>query len=71
VTPPRLTTLSGQVERTERCRCEYALVARLWIAVNDAEDRIGAVVVRVAFDRGARWGFGGILLQPWMYRLEG
>jgi hypothetical protein len=39
--------------------------------MNDTEDRIRTVVVRVAFDRGARWGFGGILLQPWMYRLEG
>jgi hypothetical protein len=39
--------------------------------VNDAEDRVRTVVVRVAFDRGARWGFGGVLLQPGMYRLEG
>jgi hypothetical protein len=39
--------------------------------VDDTEDRVGAIIVRVAFDRGARWGFGGVLLQPGMYRLEG
>ena len=39
--------------------------------MDDAEDRIGAIIVRVAFDRGARWGVGGVLLQPWMYHLEG
>ena len=39
--------------------------------MDDAEDLVGTIIVRVAFDRGARWGFGGVLLQPRMYRLEG
>jgi hypothetical protein len=64
VTPPRLTALSVHMDRTEIRTWEYA-------AMNDTQDRVGAVVMRVAFDRGTRWGFGGVLLQPRMDRLEG
>ena len=71
MTPPNLTMLSVRVRLILGRLWKYALVAGLRIAVDDAEDRIGAIIVRVAFDRGARWGFGGVLLQPGMYRLEG
>jgi hypothetical protein len=59
------------VERTGMRRWKYALVAGLRIAMDDTQDWVGAVVMRVAFDRGTRWGFGGVLLQPGMDRLEG
>jgi hypothetical protein len=37
-------------------------VAGLWIAVHNAENGIGAVVMRVALDRGARRCLGIVLL---------
>ena len=46
-------------------------VAGLGIAVHDAEDGIGAIVVRVALNRIARCYLGVVLLQPWVQPLEG
>lgn len=45
-------------------------VAGLWIAMDETEDGVVAIVMRVALDRAARGDFGVVLLEPWVESFE-
>ena len=69
--PPNIGIRSTDDKAWEREARFNSHVAGLGIAVHDAKDGIGSIVMRVTLDRVAGCYLRVVLFQPWVQRLEG